>query len=66
MVAAGFALASVVLIGAALYRTRQRRPPRPLRHAASVPVAISLPVPRQSPDTRQLYEGLPDYCTTLE
>jgi hypothetical protein len=40
-------------------RSRNRRAPK------DVPVEIALPVPRSSPDTRQLYKGLPDYCARL-
>jgi hypothetical protein len=63
-----FALGSAGLILIGLRRVWKRAIPgqRRPRRIKDVPVTISLPVPRDSPDRRQIYQGLPDYCARLE
>jgi hypothetical protein len=62
----GYGLVGVVLIARTfqLY-WRQRSVAEPRRAAKAQPVSIALPIPKQSPDTRQLFQALPDYCGRL-
>lgn len=60
---AGYTMASALLVIVLLYRLVRRwwrRRPRKI-----VPVAISLPVPRQSPGPKQFDRDVPEYCYRL-
>jgi uncharacterized membrane protein YbhN (UPF0104 family) len=60
-----FGVTILILIGATIYRAAKRKSGDRARPTADVPVTISLPVPRTSPDIQQMYQGLPDYCAKL-